>query len=265
MKPEEKHNCPSRSELERIFLGVDDGQQRAHVAACLLCRNALAELEAQRRAFLQRHPAAPFLAAVEWRHLHGEGQFFTPRGRRMAGLGLRLAAGLSLLFAVVFFWRGESPQTLEESVRAKGGVSLRFVVERGRTLKPGKSGMALQAGDVLQVSYRAAHPGYLHFFSVESDGSLHFYCPSEQLAPIRVIPGQDSLFPRGLRLDTSSQDEIYFGVVADRPWELDSLRQLVNQHWVSIRRQGKGLAELAPLPLPAEQSWFLVRKGEGRR
>lgn len=245
--------CPKPLDLVTAFL-EGAGKWDAHIRACPSCAGQIRELEADRKAFLAKHPFSSFWEGLErrrglrssvvgrfWEHIRSSG-------------ALRAAAAMASVAAILFLvYHRPTPPAPTPEILSKGGVDLSFYVASatGGEAERGKSGMAVPAGTALQFVYTAGDP-YLLLIGVEADRSLSVYYPSAGTESASVTPGSQKKLPQGLRWQPKTGYERFYGVFSKAPVKLEEIQKAL---------EGIAIEKSAKLPLPYPQaSVILYRK-----
>ena len=121
---------------------------------------------------------------------------------RIAWLVPTMAAAFALLLYV-------QP---DPTVRAKGDVDLEFMVLDDGNIRPGVEGETLQSGDQIQFTYRAPGLDSLVLLSIDGEGSLTVFHPSQGEEPVAIIPGDKHVLDGSIILDDAPGPEVYVAV-----------------------------------------------------
>ncbi|HEX5036485.1 MAG TPA: hypothetical protein VFX30_04950 [bacterium] len=251
--------CPKPLQIVTYFLegGSPDGLMDGHVRACPACSAQIQELEADRKAFLVKHPFSSFMADLEKRRpaRTGLGDVF----KRVLGSGVLRAAvamaGVATLMIVVIGRYDRTPEIL-----SKGGVDLRFYVggAAGRDPEPGSNGMKLPPESAVQFVYStSADQTQLLLVGVEQNGALSVYYPSGGTGSATVEAGDQKKLPQALRWQPKTDYERFYAIFSKDTLTLDAVRKALDQ----LKTSGKSVEQTARLPLPYPQaSTILYRK-----
>jgi hypothetical protein len=87
------------------------------------------------------------------------------------------------------------------SSRAKGDVDLDVVVLREGRVMPGVEGRVYGPGDLLQFTYRAEGHEQLVLMSIDGEGKVTVFYPSQGEAPLAVVPGERHVLDGSIALD----------------------------------------------------------------
>jgi hypothetical protein len=205
----------------------------AHIATCDRCRNLRAEFAAQRQAFFAVRPALESKSAP------------VARRRRRALVSLGAFAAAAALAVVVSLVQVEP----EPVVRAKGGPSIGFFVERGGSAKRGTAGEVVYPGDRVHFTYTSDKPRYLAIYSIDSRGAASAFFPDGDRAE-RLSAGSDSSLSSAVELDDAPGLETVFAVFCDSDFSVEQLR--------------KSLAERRSLEAPSGCSLDVLTWAKGR-
>jgi hypothetical protein len=245
-------SCPRPLDLVSAFL-EGTGKWDAHVRACPSCAGQIRELEADRKAFLARHPFSSFWEALEkrkgartgfrfWEFLRSSGAF-------------RAAAAMASVAAVMFLvYHRPAPPVSKPEILTKGGADLSFyVASSGGQPERGKSGMAVPPGAGVQFVYSTgAENSQLLLIGVEADGTLSVYYPVSGTGSAAVEAGAQKKLPQALRWQPKSSFERFYAVFSKTPVPLEEVRKAL---------AGVPVEKAAKLPLPYPQaSVILYRK-----
>lgn len=166
--------------LERHLADATDAAQQeriaSHLPGCAQCQTRLADMQKERRAFLERNP--PDLRARQLLQSRRKAR------RRPSLLWLPSLAALATAAVVVVTWVDLSPNDRRQAVLSKGSktVSLRVQRADGARLEAARSGEAFAPGDRLQLHVHAPE-GFDHIavYSMNHRGSAnHLFDASAQ-------------------------------------------------------------------------------------
>jgi len=209
----------------------------AHVAGCDRCGHRRAEFAAQRQEFFAVTPE------IDWRPALGNRARNQRRRQTLVTLAtLAAAAALVVLVSRV----REQPEAI---VRAKGGPSVGFFVQRGESSQRGASGEVVYPGDHIRFAYTSDRPRYLAIYSLDSRGKASIFFPDGDLAE-RVPAGSDSSLRSAVELDDAPGLETVFAVFCDADFSVERLR--------------KSLAERRTLEAPSGCSLDVLTWAKGR-
>ncbi|HSA58260.1 MAG TPA: hypothetical protein VLJ37_01070 [bacterium] len=248
-----KDDCPRPLDLVNAFL-EGNGKWDGHVRACPSCAGQIRELEADRKAFLIKHPFSSFWEGLEKRREKRPSAFGRFWDQIRSSGALRAAAAMASVAAIMFLvYHRPTPPAPNPEILSKGGVDLGFYVASatGGEAERGKSGMAVPAGTALQFVYSAGDP-YLILIGVEADRSLSVYYPSSGTESASVASGSQKKLPQGLRWQPKTGYERFYGVFSKTPVKLEEIQKAL---------EGIAIEKSAKLPLPyAQASVILYRK-----
>jgi hypothetical protein len=205
-------------------------------------KRQLEELKASNEALLARHPPEQVAREIE-------------RRRRAVVIRLPprkalwvLAPVAAVLLVIVF---------RPEQTDVKGDAALLVYRDRGGQTDLLSSGATAKQGDVLQLAYIRATPGYGAIVSIDGSGNVTQHLPDAGSAAAGLTPQARTLLPHAYELDAAPKFERFFLVTSGKPFAatvaVDAARQLA--------RRGEQ-ARTEPLQLPREyaQTSFLVIK-----
>jgi hypothetical protein len=232
-----KTEHPSRIDLERYFTGDltgdDAGRVGLHAAECAECGRALAELEAERRRFLNVHPFED-LAFARKRPAT------VPAPKRVIGIAgapWGAVAVVALLLMVVPVATVVYKSSPKDGIRYKGvsGISgaseeMSFLRMRDGEVKTGSADDIFREGDRLQVVYSHTEKHFAALFSVDNNGVISFYTgEAEGVCSIPSDPGSDLTFPSSIVLDGARGEELVVMLVSDLPAAAADVRAWVRE------------------------------------
>ncbi len=207
----------------------------------------LAELEAERRAFLTRRPTSAFTAAIEARRRR--------RRLRWGGLltfGLTATAAAAALLMVPV----PPPEAAGPSVRLKAGVGLSFHVRSGGEVTDGQPGGTYHPGDAIQLRYTSGRHDHLVVVSLDSAGTVTaFYDAAGRSLP--VTPGVGRLLDGSVVLDDALGPEAIFGCFSDAPIDTEAVRRAGVE---ALRSAGGDPAAVRRLDVACDQARLLIHK-----
>jgi hypothetical protein len=252
-----KELCPTSLALAQFAAEGDASPKatviRTHTAACASCKTILADLEADRRAFLVKHPFTAFWNDLEKR-IPARPPFFSRLFRWLnesSALRATIAmAGLATIMIVAVGRETALPQIL-----TKGGVDLQFYVASSKSGGPalGKSGMKLPEGSGLQFVYSAQEP-YLLLIGIEADRTVSVYHPSNGSESVSIEIGDRKKLPQAIRWQPKSAYERFYGVFSKQPVKMEEIRNALETPSIS----GKSIEQIEKLPLPYPQSSAII-------
>jgi hypothetical protein len=191
-------------ELRRRLAAEPDGAAR------------LAALEADGRATLISLP--PARVAEEVRRRSGRSR----RGGRLVAPALTLGALAAALLLVVL--PGPDRDQAPDEVRLKGPPS-RLVIHRqvAGGVEVLRSGATARAGDLLQLGYVVARPGYGVIVSLDGLGQVTRHLPAEGAGAAPLETGHEVLLPASYRLDAAPAFERFLLVTSPAPFRVDEV------------------------------------------
>jgi hypothetical protein len=238
---ETKH--PSKIDLERYFAGdlpgEDAGRVSRHAEECAECGRALAELEAERRRFLNVHPFED-LALGRGSVQKRLPAVSTPkRFIGLAGAPWGAVAVVALLLMVVPVATVVYKSSPKDGIRYKGvsGISgaseeMSFLRMRDGEVKTGSVSDIFREGDRLQVVYSHAEKHFAALFSVDNNGVISFYtgeADGEGVCSIPADSGGGLTFPSSIVLDGARGEELVVMLVSDLPATAVGVREWVRK------------------------------------
>ncbi len=247
--------CPKPLDLVTAFLEGSEGLD-VHVRGCPSCAGQIRELEADRKAFLAKHPFSSFWEGLEKRREKRSSAFGRFWEQVRSSGTLRAAAAMASVGVIVLLVSHRpNPPAPTPEILSKGGVDLGFYVasSKGGEAERGKSGMTLPGGTSLQFVYSTAsdYP-YLLLIGVEEDRTVSVYYPSSGTESASVAPGTHAKLPDALRWQPKTGYERFYGVFSKTPVKLDEIKRTL---------EGIAVEPSAKLPLPYPQaSVILYRK-----
>lgn len=127
-----------------------------------------------------------------------------------------LAAALMLIVVVI----------PDEGYRgAKGDADIDFMVLRDGQVQPGDETELFRRGDRLQFSYRTTGLSDLVLVSIDGDGVLSVYYPTDGGEPLAIVPGERHFLEGSIELDGAPGPEVFVGVFG--AGSVDEARELV--------------------------------------
>jgi hypothetical protein len=229
------------------------GLLRAHLQACVRCREQLAAVRNDEQLFtremLDRSLPKVLARARLQRWARLVSLSFPPALAAVVVLGLPRMRAPAL----------PAPPTASEFT-LKGGPALEVVARRGERMFAVVQGARLKAGDALRFVVEPAALPYLLIGSIDGSGQASVYYPYRGGASGRPGVGPRVELPGSIVLDDSPGPERLFALFSAQPLDAatvtQALRHLGAQGPAAIRRAGS-------LPLPAaEQLSLLIEKGE---
>jgi len=135
-------------------------------------------------------------------------------------IGVPLLAGLMLI--LLFGNNFLNPAT----TRVKGGQSAFFIYKKTQTGAEFLQNLAsVQAGDSLQLAYKAGNKKYGAIISVDSSNTITYHFPLAPGDSLELTEGEEHLLPYSYRLDNSPGFEMFFFITSNH-WF--SLQEVVN-------------------------------------
>ena len=217
-------DCVGDLELSRLLAGELDPatatRRREHAATCAACGARLADLDADRRAFLAAPPwRLPVPAA--------------PRRRWQWATGAVALAGAAVALFLVMRRPGFDsgrPDGVDgprgAGTRTKGGLRFDLFVERAGEVSPLGEGDEVLPGDRLQVVYSAEVATHLAVLSRDGSGAVNVYFPPASEMTWPAVPGRGVSLPSSTELDEVLGPETLYMVACPRATPLAALRAL---------------------------------------
>lgn len=260
----------SRHHLEQLIAGERESgprastraelQARSHVLGCDVCTTRKRSIETARTRFLAARPADEFVRTTLARAANApappaDGGFRARAGRWAVGGGALAAAAAALLWI-------QAPHALpaRDGIRLKGTPALEVFVKRGAHVAPIRDGDALARGDQLGFAYTLSEPRHLLLLGVDSRGVITRYFPSQGAAAPALAAGARVQLPLGVELDDQRGEERLIAFFAPTPPDEATARRALVDALERAQREGRGLAGLEPLDLPAQQASIWFRK-----
>ncbi len=240
--------CPKKWALERFFAeGSPAGPVADHAAGCPSCRETLTHYQAQKAAFLAKHPFRQLWNALEERR--ASRRFWR---KWLLPVPLRTAVAFASIAGLIVFavWRHQqSPEIL-----TKGGVGLGFYVSSQGKIEKGRNGMSLRPGTEVQFLYSSQKESYLLLAGIEEDGTVTFYYPPNGEASGPIEPAKKSPLPTALRWRPAGRYERFFALFTEMPIPSEEFKAAAEGLGKTIEQEGR-----FPLPYP-QVSIILYRK-----
>lgn len=170
-------------------------------------------------------------------------------------------ATLALAAALAIRYFPAGPGTGKADTRIKGqGFRVGYLLKRGDSILPAKSGEWYRPGDRLQAVYSADRSGFIRFFSLDASGRIE--CLSCAGADSVLPAGQDKTFPFALELDADPADEALLGIWTPSPSDTLALEAWLREAWGRGGRELSGLEQVLPKSAPSGSriAFFLLRK-----
>ena len=172
-------------------------------------------LEAENRAFLEKHPFAGKKTAPKSRSLKLQTLF----------LPLAAAAALLVVFTLPQF-AGTGVGLDQERLKGSGDPVL--VVYR-----EGPSGAVrldaraqVRAGDVIQAAYKVTKPIQGAILSVDGEGNVTVHLARDGRSAA-LVPGGEQPLEFSYELDRAPRFEVFFLLTSDKPFDLEPVRQVL--------------------------------------
>lgn len=244
--------------LERIALGEAEGSGSPSEL------KSLAEIEQSNQEVLQALPVEAVVQEVERRQRAR--QRTVPKKRKAAwALALTGLGGATVALAALLLIPrlSQSPQLSGSfgnpyseggQERVKGDERLLIHVQRAKTgdaleLAPGQSA---SAGDILQLSYRAAGRRYGAIFSIDGRNTVTQHLPESGMDAVELSPRGRVALPSSYELDDAPNFERFYFITGQSPF---NIRQILTD---ANTLADEGLE----LESPLRQYVFSVRKVE---
>lgn len=194
-------NVPWKAEWKAA--GVDPGPMTPEEEA------QVEGLRRENEAFLKAHPYRPkVIRTTRWNW----------------SVPLVAAAALVLVLGVPTL----APSSLPPTERIKGSSDPQLMVYRqssggSEKLVPGAT---VRAGDILQARYRVSTPSQGAILSVDGSRNVTVHL-AQQGRSVALVSGTDRALDFSYELDRAPLFEVFFFVVADRPFDLEPIRQIL--------------------------------------
>ena len=209
----DRRNIPWKSEWKAA--GVDPGPLTDEEAALVQ------SLEAENQKFLDSHP---YPGAVR-----------RPIGVKFGLWAVPLAAAAVLVFVSLPLVQAPVPGTVIE--RMKGASDPVLVVYRQRKAGPERltDRASVRPGDLLQAAYRVSKPVQGVLLSIDGGGNVSVHLAREGRS-VALVPGAETNTPLSFELDRAPLYEVFFLFTAEKPFDLEPLRQtLKSVPWTSLK------------------------------
>lgn len=256
--------CPKPLDLVTYFLegSSEGGGLGEHVRSCPSCQTQIQELEAERKAFLVRHPFSSFWHSIEERTSRRPSALSRFWKSLISANGLRAAAATAsvAVFMIIVLGRFGQTPTRSPDILTKGGVGIDFYVAStdGNPPTRGKSGMSLPTGSALQFVYSTSAPdNQLLLVGVEADGTLTVYHPFNGSSSVSVKLGNRVNLSQALSWQPQSAYERFYAIFSKEPVQVEDVRKALKD----LTSSGKTVEQTSKLPLSYPQaSVILYRK-----
>lgn len=248
-----KSSCPSKLALERFFSEGPESRRsadlEAHIGGCGSCRAQLADMAAERRAFLTRYPFEKFRNVLEARKRRSSlarlREWLAPGGALKAAIAF---AGVAGIMVFVVWQQNHGPEIL-----TKGGIELSLYISPSGSpekVERGKDGMSVPSGTAVQFVYSAADQKHLRLVGVEANGSVSNYYNGP------TAPGAKVKLPQALLWQPQSDSERFFAVFSLQPIAPEDIEAAARK----IAQEGKSIEQTTKLPLPYPQVSILLHR-----
>jgi len=235
-------------ELGRYFAGelggADAERVRLHTAECAECGAGLAELEAERRRFLNLHPFEEFARSrgivKSIGNANNKKRFTEWMGAPLGRYGVVFAAAAALMLVplalTTYLRKSPADDNYIESpavggIRYKGAERLSFMLMRDGETRLGSPLEAYRAGDKLQVIYSYPKSHHAALFSVDNAGTVSFYAngAGDSLCSVPADSGSDLAFPSSIVLDDSRGEELVVMLISGAPVSAERVSDVVRR------------------------------------
>jgi hypothetical protein len=105
-----------------------------------------------------------------------------------------------------------------------------------------------------------SEPRHLLLLGVDGRGAITRYFPIEGAAAAPLATGARVQLPLGVELDEQRGDERLIAFFGARPPDEAAVRRALAAELERVRREGRGLASLEPIDVPADQTSIWFRK-----
>jgi len=133
-------------------------------------------------------------------------------------------------------------------------------VWRGESFETVRDGHVLQPDDVLRFFYNSGSHEFVFVFSVDELGRVSCYYPDRDGYSVPIVRGRGLPLPDAVKLDTYVGRERFYALFTDEPLsKLDVEIAVGGELWRKIA-EGKGLEEMARLPVVGRQISIIIEK-----
>jgi len=255
--------------IERLALGelpeAEANALRAELRAA--GDDRLARIEASNAEILADYPPLRMAEAIRTRV-----DIASSRQTHPAWIWFPAGLAIAAVLALLWVWRapGGEPESLEgvsiaqrdpsgpETIRFKGDPALLLYRQLGETRVQVAAGTIVEAGEVLQVAYRAS--GAQHGVILSIDGrqvvTLHF--PGDPAASTALNQGGVIALEHGYELDDAPAFERFFLVTASEPIDVAQVKRAAER----IAAGSEPMVAPLDLDVPLQEHSLLVRKAE---
>ncbi|MFC1585002.1 anti-sigma factor family protein [Fibrobacterota bacterium] len=212
---------PRQLDLELFFAGELDtagsGEMESHLEECPVCSGYLEELQANKNAFLSRHPYSSFAGA-------GAAQEEEPWYDRLWGLFMKPAlipvyALLVLAVCLIPYLASIDKPEQEKEIIYKGKTDISFIYRRDGKVYDGSPDISFLENDEIQIFYTSTRYRYMTLISVDRKGQVSFYQPGPDslLGSIEINMGAKLAYPRSIILDDTKGWELFTAIFSNKP------------------------------------------------
>jgi hypothetical protein len=198
-----------RFELLSYLAGDCDEETRKRVAdhlhSCLVCNRKLEEAKREREAFLEAHPFESLTQRAQTRR-RSSALPFGPVYALAATLVLLVGAGLVVRLR-------ERPSRF----RIKGAADIAMFVKVGEQTIEKRLNHVYHPGEYVQITYSCAEADRLALLSIDEQGKVSIYYPSDGDSSVALQKGSNVPLPNSILLDDYIGKELFVAVFSKRP------------------------------------------------
>jgi hypothetical protein len=208
---------------------LDAAQSRIveeHCSICPSCNAYLAQLQLEKKHFLNVHPFSEFAKKISPQ----AGRSALPK---LSDLLWRpvlvpvygiIALALVALPTISFV----NSQRASSDIAYKGAASLSFLCSRDGNITQGNPLDTFKAGDHIQVLYSSSREQNVALVSIDSKGTISFYQDGQnEYCSIKTPKGQNLSYPSSIVLDASTGQELVVALLSRNPLKAEAVRQLI--------------------------------------
>ena len=154
--------------------------------------------------------------------------------------------------------KGNVGQPGAEQTEHTAQMNLR--VWKGKKFEEVRDGHVLQPDDVLRFFYDSGAHDFVFVFSVDELGRVSCYYPDRDGYSVPIVRGRGVPLPDAVKLDTYVGKERFYALFTEEPISRRDVEIAVGgELWRKIT-EGKGLEEMARLPVVGRQISILIEK-----
>ncbi len=224
-----------------------------HLESCARCQARHDEIEAQAEAFLAAYPKLELPQPEAPRADDGNVVALrAKRARLYAWSGGLVGLAAAAAFALVVGTKGAGDGD-ELGVRSKGTSRIGFFVKHGEHVREGGDGQVVYPGDQLRFYITSLKPQHVAILSLDGAGAASIYYPaggtSESVGVLRNHAVDSSVL-----LDDALGEERLWGIFCEAPFELEPLREALEQNAALPALTGCTVDELSMVKQKAKQA-----------